>query len=101
MKYVSFIVLRLSLSCEVKADGDFIYTGSMNTIRYNHMATLLPDGKVLVTGGRNNNSSSVWASAELYDPAAGTWATTSSRPRNFFSVKAANIRLRVGAWVPC
>ena len=22
-------------------------------------------------------------------------------PRNFFSVKAANIRLRVGAWVPC
>ena len=78
MKYVSFIVLRLSLSCEVKADGDFIYTGSMNTIRYNHMATLLPDGKVLVTGGRNNNSSSVWASAELYVPAAGTWATTSS-----------------------
>jgi hypothetical protein len=47
----------------------------MSTSREEHTATLLPNGKVLVTGGYNG---SYLASAELYDPATGLWTTTGS-----------------------
>ena len=53
------------------ASGTWTPTGSLNTARYDHTATLLPNGKVLVAGGIGN-------SAELYDPASGTWTTTGS-----------------------
>ncbi len=39
-----------------------------------HTATLLPNGDVLVAGG--DNDSVALASAELYDPVAGTWTAT-------------------------
>jgi N-acetylneuraminic acid mutarotase len=38
---------------------------------------LLPNGKVIVVGGRDSNSASL-ASAELYDPVTGTWTITGS-----------------------
>ena len=41
-----------------------------------HTATLLPNGKVLVAGGMTAATFS--SSAELYDPASGTWTTTGS-----------------------
>ena len=41
-----------------------------------HTATLLNNGKVLVTGGVGISSN--LASAELYDPVTGTWSTTGS-----------------------
>ena len=37
---------------------------------------MLPNGKVLVAGGYDN--SGYLSSAELYDPATGTWTTTGS-----------------------
>jgi hypothetical protein len=52
-------------------------TGSLNTARGAHTATLLPNGMVLVAGGLDS-SSNVSASAELYDPASGTWTATGS-----------------------
>jgi len=54
----------------------------MTTPRRSHTATLLPSGKVLVTGGMNNVPAAV-SSAELYDPVAKTWTAvaTMSRPR--------------------
>ena len=39
-------------------------------------ATLLPNGKVLVAGGCSDDGT--LASAELYDPASGTWTATGS-----------------------
>jgi len=51
-----------------------VLVASLGTARDAHTATLLPSGKVLVAGGRN--SAAALGSAELYDPAAGTWTTT-------------------------
>src|SRR6184192_3520023 len=55
---------------------NFVITGSLATARNGHTATLLPNGKVLIAGGRNGNSG--LARAELYDPASGTWSATGS-----------------------
>ena len=49
----------------------------MATARSCHTATLLPNGKVLITGGVNGTSTTL-ASAELYDPAMGSFSTTGS-----------------------
>ena len=45
--------------------------------RWSHTATLLPDGRVLVTGSYINSGESR-ASAELYDPTSGRWTATGS-----------------------
>ena len=57
------------------ATGTWTTTGALNTGRYNHTATLLPNGQVLVTGGQGS-SGNILASVEMYDPATGTWTTT-------------------------
>jgi N-acetylneuraminic acid mutarotase len=54
-------------------------TGTMSISREDHSAVLLNNGKVLVIGGTTVDFNGVTvASAELYDPASGTWATTGS-----------------------
>jgi hypothetical protein len=60
------------------ATGSWTTTGRMIEARGYHTATLLRDGRVLVAGGRSNNSSTghALASAELYDPATGSWSAT-------------------------
>jgi N-acetylneuraminic acid mutarotase len=62
------------------ATGMWTVTGSMTTARQAHTATLLSNGQVLVAGGLTfiNNSPVIFSSAELYDPATGTWAKTGS-----------------------
>jgi hypothetical protein len=52
--------------------GTWTPTGDLITGRWNHTATLLPDGMVLVAGGSASGGSGL-KSAELYDPASGTW----------------------------
>ena len=61
------------------AAGSFALTGSLNTARYGHTATLLPNGDVLVAGGLGvNGSYAPLASAEIYNQATGKWTVTSS-----------------------
>ena len=59
------------------ATGTFSTTGSLNTGRYSHTATLLNNGKVLIAGGQNVANGRL-ASTELYDPATGTFSVSAS-----------------------
>jgi len=45
--------------------------------RRENSATLLPNGKVLISAGFNS-AGTYLSTSELYDPAAGTWTTTGS-----------------------
>ena len=73
----------LALKAEDQSPGTFVATGSMATARTGgHTATLLRDGRVLVTGGYDGRV--VMDSAELYDPFTGTFAFAGAMttPRN-------------------
>jgi hypothetical protein len=65
--------------------GSWTPTGSLQTPRGSHTATLLPNGKVLVAAGTDLSADGgseptdlTLTSAELYDPATGTWTPTGS-----------------------
>jgi N-acetylneuraminic acid mutarotase len=58
-------------------DIGWTLTGAMRVARMHHTATLLPSGKVLVTGGQTEDMSVV-DTAEVYDPELGTWSKTGS-----------------------
>lgn len=67
------------------------FVGSMANARRQMNATLLPDGKVLVTGGTSgsgfNNSVGAVFSAEMWDPVTEAWSTMASMqvPRLYHS----------------
>src|SRR5262249_56123040 len=78
------------------ATGTWSATGSMTKARSGQTATLLPNGQVLVAGGGCNGSGygcdsgsflETQRSAELYNPATGTWAPTGRMAfgRQFFT----------------
>jgi hypothetical protein len=64
------------------ADVQFVPTGSMSVVRNRPIAAPLPDGRVLVAGGEDMNP---WSSAEIYDPATGSFSALGigslSKPR--------------------
>jgi hypothetical protein len=82
MKTANYSILRalLALLISVAAarsaevEYGFSSTGSMQSARTEHTASLLSNGKVLVAGG--NYYGSYYSSSELYDPAVGTWSGT-------------------------
>jgi hypothetical protein len=63
--------------------GTFTATGNMTTGRVQHTSTLLLDGKVLIAGGQSgvNSIFYITSSAEIYDPATGTFAPTGNLTR--------------------
>lgn len=69
-------------SCEIydPNTGNWSAAGSLNVARWGHTATLLSNGKVLVTGGAVDIVSSfpTTTSCELYDPNTDTWTLTGS-----------------------
>src|SRR5262249_29158008 len=69
--------LLLAQAC-LAAPFQFTVTGSLATGRKGHTATLLNNGKLLVTGGYNQTAGPYLPTSEIYDPVAGTWAATGS-----------------------
>ena len=75
-------VLKCQPPGPVSQTPNWELTGSMSIAREQHSAVLLPNGKVLVAGGRGERG--ILDSAELYDPDNGSWTLTGrmSMPRN-------------------
>lgn len=63
--------------CEDAPAASFSNAIPLITARGGQTATLLTDGKLLVAGGQTNGGASS-ASAELYDPTVGTWASAAA-----------------------
>jgi hypothetical protein len=59
--------------------GNFTATGNMNFSRYNHTASLLSDGRVLILGGESTEDLGTGIDqvgvAEIYDPVTGQFTT--------------------------
>ena len=70
----------------------FAPTGSMKVARNMFMAILLDDGRVLIAGGGNSSGgagSMAYDTAELYDPATGTFKLLESKmsvPRQYHNI---------------
>ena len=89
MRVVPLMVFLGAMSSSpAQSTGTFSATGSMTTARFGHTATLLQDGSVLIAGGYTVGipvfGQAVTATAELYDPANGTFTATG----NMTSVRA-------------
>ena len=68
-------VTSTPLPLVAQTSGTWTPTGSLTTPRGGHTATLLANGRVLVTGGESSNGT-ILASAELYNPTTGVWTIT-------------------------
>jgi N-acetylneuraminic acid mutarotase len=58
--------------------GSWSPTGSLSAERIDYAMSLLPNGKVLITGGKRGGQLETTNTAELYDSDLGTWSSTGS-----------------------
>jgi len=68
---------RVSGSTMLTVEAGVVKAADMTVERASHTATLLNDGTVLIAGGASG-AAGVLASAEIYNPTAGTFALTGS-----------------------
>ncbi len=66
----------------------FVATGSMNTGRTNHTATLLENGTIVIAAGSNSTFFGGTNTAEVYNPGTGMFAPTGNLPVSFFGATA-------------
>src|SRR5258708_5703989 len=69
------LLINFTITQPAAAAG-FINISSMTGGRGEHLATLLPNGKLLVAGGFDGTN--VLATAQVFDPNIGTWSATAS-----------------------
>ena len=78
---VSALLMVPSRHASAQATSSWSYTGNLITGRWDHTATVLQDGRVLVAGGYSEccpptSFAGFLKSAELYNPSTGTWSST-------------------------
>jgi hypothetical protein len=93
------LIAATPASARAQGSGTWTTTGSLNTARSAHTATLLLNGQVLVTGGEDL-AQNILTIAELYNPATGKWTVTGSMGDTAFRAhgNAASERRRFGRW---
>src|SRR5271157_504588 len=75
---VALLVVLALLASQAAASGPtFAPTGSLGVARYGHIAIQLPGGKILVAGGQDSSAAGL-SSAEIFDPATGSWTPAGS-----------------------
>ena len=75
---ITIVTLLLStIKLRAESQSGWTPTGSMSIGRFSFTATVLQNGKVLVAGGATDTESAT-ATAELYDPATGTFSAAGS-----------------------
>lgn len=79
------------------ATGKFSATGEMTRIRHKHDAVLLTDGRVLIIGGADQRDGRpAYTSAEIYNPARGTFTATGSMNSPRYKLQGTTILLNNG-----
>jgi hypothetical protein len=76
------VVVGADLAPDGPSESRFVATGSMADTRLEHTATLLSDGKVLVTGSYYNGAYTYLSTATIYDPTTRTFSSTGSMHAN-------------------
>jgi hypothetical protein len=87
-RWTLILCTGLAFACSIHMaaqtwEGSFTPTGSLVVARYDHTATLLTNGNALIVGGGTYNpfppfSPTPLSSAELYNPATGTFSLPGS-----------------------
>jgi hypothetical protein len=79
------------------ATGLFSATGDMTRIRHKHEATLLTDGRVLVVGGADEQDGRhAYTSAEIYNPATGTFTINGNMNASRYKLQGTAVLLNNG-----